>query len=77
MQLILISVLQLEVVKSKIKACQSKEEVDSLKFNEKNLINKVLICILNASKNLQGIICSKGQYNCLHNFNNYVKQVHI
>ncbi|KAK4586288.1 hypothetical protein RGQ29_023457 [Quercus rubra] len=32
---------ELEVVKSKIKACQSKEEVDSLKFNEKNLINKI------------------------------------
>uniref|UniRef100_A0A7N2LVK7 SWI/SNF-related matrix-associated actin-dependent regulator of chromatin subfamily A-like protein 1 n=1 Tax=Quercus lobata TaxID=97700 RepID=A0A7N2LVK7_QUELO len=32
---------ELEVVKGKIKACQSKEEVDSLKFNEKNLINKI------------------------------------
>ncbi|KAK7858008.1 dna annealing helicase and endonuclease zranb3 [Quercus suber] len=31
---------ELEVVKGKIKACQSKEEVDSLKFNQKNLINK-------------------------------------
>ncbi|XP_068331950.1 uncharacterized protein [Pyrus communis] len=32
---------ELEMVKGKIKACQSKEEVDSLKFTEKNLINKV------------------------------------
>ncbi|XP_065622936.1 uncharacterized protein LOC111996656 [Quercus suber] len=32
---------ELEVVKGKIKACQSKEEVDSLKFNQKNLINKI------------------------------------
>ncbi|BBG92978.1 chromatin remodeling factor18 [Prunus dulcis] len=32
---------QLEVVKAKIKACQIKEEVDSLKFSEKNLINKI------------------------------------
>ncbi|TQD83137.1 hypothetical protein C1H46_031299 [Malus baccata] len=32
---------ELEVVKGKIKACQSKEEVDSLKFTEKNLINKI------------------------------------
>ncbi|CAB4266292.1 unnamed protein product [Prunus armeniaca] len=31
----------LEVVKAKIKACQTKEEVDSLKFAEKNLINKI------------------------------------
>lgn len=34
--------LQLEVVKGKIKACKSEEEVQSLKFTEKNLINKVL-----------------------------------
>ncbi|XP_020410522.1 SWI/SNF-related matrix-associated actin-dependent regulator of chromatin subfamily A-like protein 1 isoform X1 [Prunus persica] len=32
---------ELEVVKAKIKACQIKEEVDSLKFAEKNLINKI------------------------------------
>ncbi|KAM1438467.1 hypothetical protein ACFX15_011617 [Malus domestica] len=32
---------ELEVVKGKIKACQSKEEVDSLKFTEKNLMNKI------------------------------------
>ncbi|KAI5349031.1 hypothetical protein L3X38_001918 [Prunus dulcis] len=32
---------ELEVVKAKIKACQIKEEVDSLKFSEKNLINKI------------------------------------
>ncbi|XP_050372259.1 uncharacterized protein LOC126790153 isoform X2 [Argentina anserina] len=32
---------ELEVVKLKIKACKSKEEVDSLKFMEKNLINKI------------------------------------
>ncbi|PQQ07565.1 SWI/SNF-related matrix-associated actin-dependent regulator of chromatin subfamily A-like protein 1 isoform X2 [Prunus yedoensis var. nudiflora] len=32
---------ELEVVKAKIKACQTKEEVDSLKFVEKNLINKI------------------------------------
>ncbi|BFG14773.1 hypothetical protein CerSpe_010460 [Prunus speciosa] len=32
---------ELEVVKAKIKACQTKEEVDSLKFSEKNLINKI------------------------------------
>ncbi|XP_052190187.1 uncharacterized protein LOC127799931 isoform X3 [Diospyros lotus] len=32
---------ELEVVKSKIKACQSKEDADSLKFSEKNLINKI------------------------------------
>ncbi|CAL2226523.1 unnamed protein product [Prunus armeniaca] len=32
---------ELEVVKAKIKACQTKEEVDSLKFAEKNLINKI------------------------------------
>ncbi|XP_034199325.1 SWI/SNF-related matrix-associated actin-dependent regulator of chromatin subfamily A-like protein 1 isoform X5 [Prunus dulcis] len=34
---------ELEVVKAKIKACQIKEEVDSLKFAEKNLINKLSI----------------------------------
>ncbi|KAK2969683.1 hypothetical protein RJ640_025860 [Escallonia rubra] len=32
---------ELEVVKSKIKASQSKEEADLLKFTEKNLINKI------------------------------------
>ncbi|KAK9934160.1 hypothetical protein M0R45_021313 [Rubus argutus] len=32
---------ELEVVKQRIKACKSKEEVDSLKFTEKNLINKI------------------------------------
>ncbi|KAL3835133.1 hypothetical protein ACJIZ3_009869 [Penstemon smallii] len=32
---------ELEVVKRKIKSCQSKEEVQSLKFTEKNLINKI------------------------------------
>lgn len=32
---------ELEVVKNKIKACKSKEEVDSLKLSEKNLINKI------------------------------------
>ncbi|GER42409.1 chromatin remodeling factor18 [Striga asiatica] len=32
---------ELEVVKGKIKACQSKEEAESLKFTEKNLINKI------------------------------------
>ncbi|GMY28050.1 SWI/SNF-related matrix-associated actin-dependent regulator of chromatin subfamily A-like protein 1 [Fagus crenata] len=32
---------ELEVIKGKIKACESKEEVDSLKFIEKNLINKI------------------------------------
>ncbi|KAG8658965.1 SWI/SNF-related matrix-associated actin-dependent regulator of chromatin subfamily A-like protein 1 isoform X1 [Manihot esculenta] len=32
---------ELEVVKGKIKACSSAEEVESLKFSEKNLINKI------------------------------------
>ncbi|XP_011000979.1 PREDICTED: SWI/SNF-related matrix-associated actin-dependent regulator of chromatin subfamily A-like protein 1 isoform X1 [Populus euphratica] len=32
---------ELEVVKRKIKACASDEEVESLKFTEKNLINKI------------------------------------
>ncbi|OVA07456.1 SNF2-related [Macleaya cordata] len=32
---------ELEVIKNKIKACRSKEEVDKLKFSEKNLINKI------------------------------------
>ncbi|XP_061974527.1 uncharacterized protein LOC133696369 isoform X1 [Populus nigra] len=32
---------ELEVVKGKIKACASDEEVESLKFTEKNLINKI------------------------------------
>ncbi|XP_058083594.1 uncharacterized protein LOC131231432 isoform X2 [Magnolia sinica] len=32
---------ELELIKSSIKACQSKEEVESLKFSEKNLINKI------------------------------------
>ncbi|CAK7327448.1 unnamed protein product [Dovyalis caffra] len=32
---------ELEVVKGKIKACTSEEEVGSLKFTEKNLINKI------------------------------------
>ncbi|KAK9934159.1 hypothetical protein M0R45_021312 [Rubus argutus] len=32
---------ELEVVKQRIKACKSKDEVDSLKFTEKNLINKI------------------------------------
>ncbi|XP_062143906.1 uncharacterized protein LOC133851479 isoform X2 [Alnus glutinosa] len=32
---------ELEVVKGKIKACKSQEEVESLKFTEKNLINKI------------------------------------
>ncbi|KAL6186172.1 hypothetical protein ACLB2K_042293 [Fragaria x ananassa] len=32
---------ELEVVKLKVKACKSKEEVDLLKFMEKNLINKI------------------------------------
>ncbi|KAH9684205.1 chromatin remodeling factor18 [Citrus sinensis] len=32
---------ELEVVKGKIKACKSEEEVQSLKFTEKNLINKI------------------------------------
>ncbi|GAV85340.1 SNF2_N domain-containing protein/Helicase_C domain-containing protein [Cephalotus follicularis] len=32
---------ELEVVKCKIKACKSEEEVGSLKFSEKNLINKI------------------------------------
>ncbi|XP_059592755.1 uncharacterized protein LOC100264852 isoform X6 [Vitis vinifera] len=32
---------ELEVVKSKIKASKSKEEAESLKFSEKNLINKI------------------------------------
>lgn len=34
---------ELEVVKGKIKACASDEEVESLKFTEKNLINKIYI----------------------------------
>ncbi|XP_057958941.1 uncharacterized protein LOC131151656 isoform X9 [Malania oleifera] len=32
---------ELDLVKSKIKACKSKEEVESLKFTKKNLINKI------------------------------------
>ncbi|KAK4421583.1 SWI/SNF-related matrix-associated actin-dependent regulator of chromatin subfamily A-like protein 1 [Sesamum alatum] len=32
---------ELEVVKLKIKSCQSREEAESLKFTEKNLINKI------------------------------------
>ncbi|KAK1407819.1 hypothetical protein QVD17_39446 [Tagetes erecta] len=32
---------ELEVVKNKIKACMSKEDAESLKFTEKNLINKI------------------------------------
>ncbi|KAH7526822.1 hypothetical protein JRO89_XSUnG0049000 [Xanthoceras sorbifolium] len=32
---------ELEVVKGKIKACESEEEIKSLKFVEKNLINKI------------------------------------
>ncbi|KAF3453526.1 hypothetical protein FNV43_RR03966 [Rhamnella rubrinervis] len=32
---------ELEVVKQKIKACKSKQEVESLKLSEKNLINKI------------------------------------
>lgn len=32
---------ELEVVKGKIKACRSEEEVESLKFQQKNLINKI------------------------------------
>lgn len=32
---------ELEVIKSKIKACKSKEEGESLKFNEKHIINKI------------------------------------
>ncbi|KAJ8636242.1 hypothetical protein MRB53_010509 [Persea americana] len=32
---------ELEVVKNKIKACQSEEEVESLKYSEKTLINKI------------------------------------
>ncbi|KAG9446335.1 hypothetical protein H6P81_012463 [Aristolochia fimbriata] len=32
---------QLEVVKSKIKACQLQEEIEGLKFMQKNLINKI------------------------------------
>lgn len=39
----LIFVLQLERVKLKVKAASSQEEVESLKFAEKNLINKVLM----------------------------------
>ncbi|KAL6526446.1 hypothetical protein OROGR_015536 [Orobanche gracilis] len=33
--------LELENVKRKIRSCQSKEEAESLKFTEKNLINKI------------------------------------
>ncbi|KAM0008025.1 putative DNA helicase chromatin remodeling SNF2 family [Helianthus debilis subsp. tardiflorus] len=32
---------ELEVIKSKIKACKSKEDAESLKFTEKNIINKI------------------------------------
>ncbi|XP_068663502.1 uncharacterized protein [Aristolochia californica] len=32
---------ELEVVKKKIKTCQSQEEIDGLKFMQKNLINKI------------------------------------
>ncbi|KAI3505955.1 hypothetical protein L1887_28296 [Cichorium endivia] len=32
---------ELEVIKSKIKACKSKEEGESLKFNQKHIINKI------------------------------------
>ncbi|KAJ7955342.1 SWI/SNF-related matrix-associated actin-dependent regulator of chromatin subfamily A-like protein 1 [Quillaja saponaria] len=32
---------ELQVVKAKIKSCQSREEVEPLKFTEKNLINKI------------------------------------
>ncbi|KAL1561377.1 DNA helicase [Salvia divinorum] len=32
---------ELEIVKGKIKSCQFKEEAESLKFTEKNLINKI------------------------------------
>ncbi|XP_022972164.1 SWI/SNF-related matrix-associated actin-dependent regulator of chromatin subfamily A-like protein 1 isoform X5 [Cucurbita maxima] len=32
---------ELEVIKGKIKACRSEEEVESLKFQQKNLINKI------------------------------------
>ncbi|KAH6768205.1 chromatin remodeling factor18 [Perilla frutescens var. frutescens] len=32
---------ELEIVKRKVKSCQSKEEAESLKFTEKNLINKI------------------------------------
>jgi hypothetical protein len=35
--------LQLERVKAKIKASKSQEEAESLKFAQKNLINKVLV----------------------------------
>lgn len=34
---------ELEVIKAKIKVCKSEEEVESLKFSEKNLINKIYI----------------------------------
>ncbi|XP_022137967.1 SWI/SNF-related matrix-associated actin-dependent regulator of chromatin subfamily A-like protein 1 isoform X2 [Momordica charantia] len=32
---------ELEVIKGKVKACRSKEEVESLKFQQKNLISKI------------------------------------
>lgn len=32
---------ELEIIKGKIKSCQSKEEAESLKFSQKNLINKI------------------------------------
>ncbi|KAJ0033914.1 hypothetical protein Pint_24162 [Pistacia integerrima] len=32
---------ELEVIKGKIKACKSEEEIQTLKFSEKNLINKI------------------------------------
>lgn len=39
-----VSLLQLKVVKAKVKDCMSEDDIKSLKFTEKQLINKVLIC---------------------------------
>lgn len=41
--MVFVSLLQLKVVKAKIKDCMSEDDVKSLKFTEKQLINKVLI----------------------------------
>lgn len=41
--MVFVYLLQLKVVKGKIKDCMSEDDIKSLKFTEKQLINKVLI----------------------------------
>jgi len=49
---LLVIMLQLEFIKNNMKACESREELESLKLSQKNLINKVWAIIVYVHLNI-------------------------